>query len=140
MMILKVMSSISPTTMSPKKKSLKRITRDRSLTPEEAAKYSAIRTEIEAEKPEINARIRGRMAEKRKAVARQAGTLTLGQRIRSAREAREVSQVSLASAASISQDYLSQLEKDEREPTLSIAARLARALDVSLDELAAGAD
>jgi hypothetical protein len=33
-------------------------TRDRYLTPEEAAKYRAIREQIEREKPEINARIR----------------------------------------------------------------------------------
>jgi transcriptional regulator with XRE-family HTH domain len=47
--------------------------------------------------------------------------------------------VHLAAAAGISQGYLSQLEQDEREPSLSIAARLARILDVSLDELASGA-
>jgi transcriptional regulator with XRE-family HTH domain len=41
--------------------------------------------------------------------------------------------------AGISQGYLSQLEQDEREPTLSIAARLACALGVSLDALAVGA-
>ncbi|MEN9665883.1 MAG: helix-turn-helix protein [Planctomycetota bacterium] len=45
----------------------------------------------------------------------------------------------LAAEAGISQGYLSQLEQDEREPTLSIAARLATALGVSLDELATGA-
>jgi len=44
----------------------------------------------------------------------------------------------LAAAAGISQDYLSQLEEDQREPTLSVAAHLARALDMSLDDLAAG--
>jgi transcriptional regulator with XRE-family HTH domain len=47
--------------------------------------------------------------------------------------------VNLAAAAGISQGYLSQLEQVEREPTLSIAARLARVLDLSLDELASGA-
>jgi transcriptional regulator with XRE-family HTH domain len=46
---------------------------------------------------------------------------------------------SLAAAAGISQGYLSQLAADEREPTLSIAANLARALGISLDELATGA-
>ena len=39
---------------------MKRITRDRRLTPEEAAKYEAIREEIEREKPEIDSRIRER--------------------------------------------------------------------------------
>jgi DNA-binding XRE family transcriptional regulator len=47
-------------------------------------------------------------------------------------------QVNLAASAGISQGYLSQLEADEREPTLPIAARLARALGISLDELASG--
>jgi len=47
--------------------------------------------------------------------------------------------VSLAAEAGISQSYLSQLEQDEREPTLSIALRLAHALDISLDELVSGA-
>jgi len=45
----------------------------------------------------------------------------------------------VAAAAGISQGYLSQLETDEREPTLSVAARLAQALGISLDELASGA-
>jgi transcriptional regulator with XRE-family HTH domain len=63
----------------------------------------------------------------------------LGQRIRTARERLGESQVNLAATAGISQGYLSQLETDEREPTLSIAARLAKALNISLDELASGA-
>jgi len=63
----------------------------------------------------------------------------LGQRIRAAREALGESQLNLAASAGISQGYLSQLEADEREPTLPVAARLARALGISLDELASGA-
>lgn len=115
---------------------MKRAKRNRRLTPEEAAKYRAVRQQIEEEKPQIKARIRARMAQKR--AASRSGAQTLGQRIRAAREARGQSQMSLAAAAGISQGYLSQLEQDEREPTLSIAARLAQALDISLDELAAG--
>jgi transcriptional regulator with XRE-family HTH domain len=65
--------------------------------------------------------------------------LTLGQRIRRAREARHQTQVQLAAEAGISQGYLSQLVQDQREPTLSIAARLAGALGVSLDKSATGA-
>lgn len=118
---------------------MKRIIRDRHLTPDEAAKYNAVRKEIEAEKPELNARIRKRMAQKRKEKAAELDSPTLGQRIRTAREALGESQVNLAAAAGISQGYLSQLETDEREPTLSIAARLAQALGISLDELASGA-
>lgn len=118
---------------------MKRITRDRRLTPAEAANYKATRAKIEQEKPEINARIRQRLAAKRKAQASIAGGQTLGRSIRVAREALGESQVNLAAAAEISQGYLSQLEADERKPTLFIAARLARALGLSLDELASGA-
>lgn len=118
---------------------MKRIVRDRRLTAEEAAKYDAIREQIEREKPEINARIRAQLAARRKALADRAGVPTLGQKLRTAREARNQTQVQLAAAAGISQGYLSQLEQDEREPTLSIAARLARVLGVSLDELASSA-
>ncbi len=116
---------------------MKRITRNRRLTPEEIEKDRKVRELIEQEKPEINAMIRRRMAEIRQAKAASAGAPTLGQRIRAAREARGLSQASLAAAANISQGYLSQLEQDEREPALSIAARLARALGLSMDELAA---
>ena len=118
---------------------MKRVTRDRCLTPAEADKYNAVRAEIEAEKPEINARIRQRMAEVRKADATQFGGQTVGQRIRAAREALGASQDNVATAAGISPSYLSQLEQDERDPALSIAARLARALQISLDDLASGA-
>jgi ribosome-binding protein aMBF1 (putative translation factor) len=116
---------------------MKRITRDRLPTAEEAAKYNAIRSQVERDKPEIDADIRQQMAKKRRAAAAQRNDQSLGQRIREARESLGRSQVEVAAAAGISQGYLSQLEQDEREPTLSIAARLASALGVSLDELAA---
>lgn len=45
---------------------MKRIIRDRKLTPEEAAKYNAIREQVEREKPEITARIRDRVAAARR--------------------------------------------------------------------------
>lgn len=54
---------------------MKRISRDHHLTPEEAVKYNAIREEIEAEKPEINVRIRWCMAEKRKQKAAESQTI-----------------------------------------------------------------
>lgn len=119
---------------------MKNTTRSRRLTAEEAAAYQAVREQIHAEEPQITARIRRQLAERRRAAATQAGISSLGQRLRAAREARGLSQVTLASEAKISQGYLSQLEQDEREPTLSIAARLASALEMSLDELATGAN
>lgn len=124
--------------MPQRERCMKRITRERRLSAAEAAKYDAIRKQIDLEKPQIDARIRDRLAARRKAKAVKAGDLTLGQRLRRAREAHHQTQVQLAAAAGISQGYLSQLEQDEREPTLSIAARLAGVLGISLDELAAG--
>ncbi len=41
---------------------MKRISRGRYLTPDEAAEYDAVRAAVEAEKAEINARIFARMA------------------------------------------------------------------------------
>jgi DNA-binding XRE family transcriptional regulator len=116
---------------------MKRTTRNRRLSAAEAKEYDAVRKEIEREKPQIDARIRKQMADKRRASSHD-GEPTLGQRIRSMRESTGQSQLNLAAAAGISQGYLSQLESDEREPTISIAARLAQALEVSLDELATG--
>lgn len=116
---------------------VKRITRSRRLTADEAAMYDDIRAKIEQEKPEIAKRIRSQLAERRRAEALRLGRQTLGERVRIARETRGYTQVSLAAAAEISQGYLSQVERDEREPTLAIAARLATALGISLDELAA---
>ena len=77
------------------------------------------------------------MAEGRQAEAAAKGVPTVGQRIRAARETCQLSQIALAASAGISQGYLSQVERDEREPTFSIAARLASALKLSLDDLAA---
>jgi ribosome-binding protein aMBF1 (putative translation factor) len=114
------------------------VTRSRRLTDAQAADYDSIRQQIEVERPAIAARIRHQLAERRRMEARAAGVTTLGQRLRAEREARGMSQVNLAAEAHISQGYLSQLEQDLREPTLSIAARLASALRISLDELTLG--
>jgi hypothetical protein len=43
------------------KRNITHKSRGRYLTPEEVAKYRAIREQIEREKPEINARIRARL-------------------------------------------------------------------------------
>lgn len=115
---------------------MKRMTRDRKLTPDEAEKYDNIRKQVESEKSVISARIRGRLANPEFAKRNTSHELTLGQRFRAAREALGESQVTLAASAEISQGYLSQIETDEREPTFYIAVRLARALGLSLDELA----
>ena len=117
---------------------MKRTTRDRPLTPDEAEKYQSIRDAVQAEKSEISERVRQKMTEKRSSPGSSQGPATIVQQIRSAREARGDSQVALASAAGISPEQLSQFELDQQEPTLSVAARLAAALHISLDELASG--
>ena len=81
---------------------MKRIVRDRRLTPEEIAEDRRVRALVEREKPEISARIRQRMAVIRQERAAAAGSSTLGARIRAAREAQGLSQVELAAASGIS--------------------------------------
>ncbi|MEZ6032900.1 MAG: helix-turn-helix transcriptional regulator [Planctomycetaceae bacterium] len=115
---------------------MKRIIRDRKLTSDEAEKYNGLRSQVELEKPVIIARIRRRPETRSMSNCTSSPDATFGQRIRSARESKGEFQVSLAAGAGISQGYLSQIEADDREPTFSIAVRLARALDISLDELA----
>ncbi len=66
--------------------------------------------------------------------------MTLGQAIRAIRQAEGLSQKELAQAAGIDQSYLSMIESDQRRnPGIRIMSRLARALRVSMDELAAHA-
>lgn len=117
-------------------KKVRRIINPRKLTADEAAEARRLRELVEKDKDEIMAEGRRFMAEKRrrKAVAR--GAATLGQKILAAREARGLTQAQLAARAQVAQAYLSYLEQDQREPSLSIAARLARELEIPLDELA----
>jgi len=63
--------------------------------------------------------------------------MTLGQAIRSIRQEGGLSQKDLAEAAGIDQSYLSMIESDQRRnPGTRIIARLAQALQVSIDDLA----
>jgi ribosome-binding protein aMBF1 (putative translation factor) len=114
----------------------RRIVNSQKLTPEQAAEYRRLRERAEQDKPEILAEGRRLLAEKRQRQAAAMGASTLGQKIRTAREARGWTQAELAKRARLTQAYLSYLEADEREPSLSIAARLSRELDIPLDELA----
>ena len=66
--------------------------------------------------------------------------MTLGQTIRAIRQEAGLSQKDVAEAAGIDQSYLSMIESDQRRnPGTRIVARLAQALQVSIDELAARA-
>jgi ribosome-binding protein aMBF1 (putative translation factor) len=117
-------------------KKLRPITNPRKLTAAEAAEARRLRELVEKDKDEILTEGRGSLAAKRRHHAATEGVATLGQKIRSAREARGLTQADLAARARVAQAYLSYLEQDQREPSLSIAARIARELEIPLDELA----
>jgi DNA-binding XRE family transcriptional regulator len=117
-------------------KQIRRVTNSRSLTADEAAEARRLRELVETDKKEILAEGREFLAEKRRHEAAAHGAATLGQTIRTAREAHGLTQADLAARAHVAQAYLSYLEQDQREPSLSIAARIARELEIPLDELA----
>ncbi len=115
---------------------LRRVVNPRKLTIEEAAEARRLRELVDKDKTEIVAEGRRLLAEKRRQQAASRGAATLGQKIRAAREDRGLTQAELAARAQVAQAYLSYLEQDQREPSLSIAARIARELEIPLDELA----
>ena len=59
----------------------------------------------------------------------------LTQNLRRLRQARELSQKGFADAAGIHQTYISDLERDARNPTIAVVEKLARALNVRVGEL-----
>jgi transcriptional regulator with XRE-family HTH domain len=63
---------------------------------------------------------------------------TFGRAVKTAREGRGLTQRELAEAASIADKYLSRIELGLATPSVYVAARLARALGVSLDGLLPG--
>ena len=60
---------------------------------------------------------------------------TFGQRLKRLREAKGLSQAKLAVAAGVSAGSLRNAEYDRREPLIGLAAKIAAALGVTLDEL-----
>ncbi|MCB9497854.1 MAG: helix-turn-helix transcriptional regulator [Erysipelotrichaceae bacterium] len=61
--------------------------------------------------------------------------IILGQRIRSYRLAKGWSQEALALAAKINKNYLSDLERGNRNPTFLILSKICHALNISLADL-----
>lgn len=118
---------------------IERVAKTRSLTQKEAAEARRLRELAENDKDEIIALGRKLLAEKRQRQATARGISTLGQTIRAAREGRGLTHAELAARAQVAQAYLSYLEQDQREPSLSIAARIAREPDIPLDDLASAA-
>ncbi|HEU0132977.1 MAG TPA: helix-turn-helix transcriptional regulator [Mycobacteriales bacterium] len=60
--------------------------------------------------------------------------------LRELRRRKKLSQVDLAARAGISATYLSEIEQGERNPTIAVVVRLARALDVKATQLVSRLD
>lgn len=63
-----------------------------------------------------------------------------GVQVRTLRNRKKLSRKNLARDAEISLTYLAEIERGERNPTLAVVARLARALDARPSELVAWVD
>lgn len=63
---------------------------------------------------------------------------TMGHRLRELRKARKLNQIDVAAAVDIDRAYLSRLENNEKNATISIIASLADFYDVSIDYLYKG--
>jgi ribosome-binding protein aMBF1 (putative translation factor) len=101
---------------------MKRITRNRRLTPEEAAKYKAIREQVAEELPDLIARHQERMAALDQLQA-------LLQQLKSAREARGLSLADLTELTGMDRSALSKLETGQRaNPTVETLVRYAEAV------------
>jgi ribosome-binding protein aMBF1 (putative translation factor) len=101
---------------------MKRITRDRRLTPEEAAKYNTIREQIDQELPDLTARHHARLA-----------TLdqldTVLEQLKAAREAKGLSLADLTELTGMDPSALSKLETGQRaNPTVDTLVRYAQAV------------
>lgn len=101
---------------------MKRITRDRRLTPEEAAKYKAIREKVSEELPELIARHHERMA-----TLDHLQVLLL--QLKAAREAKGLSLADLTELTGMDRSALSKLETGQRaNPTVETLVRYAEAV------------
>ena len=111
---------------------MKRIIRDRRLTPEEAAKYKAIREQVAEELPDLIGRHQKRMA-----TLDQLQELLM--QLKAAREAKRLSLSDLMELTGMDRSALSKLETGQRaNPTVETLVRYAEAvgkrLVVSLED------
>jgi DNA-binding XRE family transcriptional regulator len=98
---------------------MKRIIRDRKLTPEEAAKYKAVREQIDQELPELVARHQERMAILDSLLAQ----------LKAAREAKGLSLTDMTELTGMDASALSKLETGQRpNPTMETLVRYAEAV------------
>ena len=101
---------------------MKRITRQRRLTVEEAAKLKAIREQVAGELPELILRHHERMAD----ADQLGGVLT---QLKAAREAKGLSLADLTELTGMDRSALSKLESGQRSnPTVSTLVRYAEAV------------
>jgi DNA-binding XRE family transcriptional regulator len=102
--------------------SLKRVTRDRRLSPEEVAKYGEVREQIAGELPELIARHQDR-------VAALDELEELFHQLRAAREERGLSLSDLTELTGMDRSALSKLETGQRpNPTIETLVRYAEAV------------
>lgn len=59
-------------------------------------------------------------------------------KLKTLRKQRGISQVKLAESSGVTQQMISMIENGDRDPGAAILYRLARALDVTMDELYGG--
>ncbi len=105
---------------------MKRITRDRRLTPEEAANYKAVREQVAAELPDLIAR-----HHERGAAFDQLRTLLA--QLKAAREEKGLSLADLTELTGMDRSALSKLETGQRpNPTVETLVRYAEAVDKRL--------
>ena len=105
---------------------MKRIIRDRRLTPEEAAKYRQVREQVEQELPELVARHhrRDEILESLEA---------LFPKLKAAREAKGLSLSELTEITGMDRSAISKLESGQRtNPTLQTLVRYAEAVGKQL--------
>jgi len=101
---------------------MKRINRDRRLTPEEAAKYKAVRDKVGAELPDLIARHNERVA-----LGEQLQGLLA--ELKAAREAKGLSLADLMERTGMDRSAVSKLETGQRaNPTVETLIRYAEAM------------
>ena len=101
---------------------MKRITRDRRLTPEEAAKYKAVREQVAAELPELVERHHERMASLHQLEK-------LLAQLKAAREQKGLSLADVMKLTGMDRSAISKLETGQRaNPTVETLVRYAEAV------------
>jgi predicted transcriptional regulator len=105
---------------------MKRIERDRRLTPDEAARYKKVRSQVAGELPELVARHQERMAS-----LDQLDKLCA--QLKAAREAKGLSLADVTELTGMDRSALSKLETGQRvNPTVETLVRYAEALGMRL--------